>query len=93
MKPILVSTQHRGVFFGFVDDDTDLTQRTFSLKDSRMAIRWSTTKGIAELAEDGPNSGSRVGAKADLIALHDVTAVWECTEKAVKAWTTHKNRD
>ena len=86
MKAVLVTTQHRGVFFGEVPEDQDMTARTMGLKNARCAIRWNTTKGVAELAEEGPNEGSKVGASADIDALHDITAVWAVTEKAREAW-------
>ncbi len=88
MKAVMVTTKHRGVFFGYVGDDTDINERTLALKNARCAIRWRTTKGIAELAEDGPNKNSKIGATADIEALHDITGVWSVTEKAEKAWTT-----
>ncbi len=87
MKAVLVTTQHRGVFFGFVPDDQDMNARTMALKDARMAIRWATTKGVAELAHIGPNTNSRIGAPADIPALHDITAVWAVTDVAVEKWT------
>jgi len=86
MKAILVTTQHRGVFFGRVEDDQDMNARTMPLKGAKCAIRWETTKGIAELAEVGPNANSRIGSPADIEALHDITAVWAVTEQAEQAW-------
>lgn len=86
MKPIIITTQHRGVFFGMVPEDQDLTARTMQLKQARCAIYWGTTKGIAELAESGPTAKSRIGAPADLDAIHDITAVWSVTEGAAQKW-------
>jgi len=89
MKSILVTTQHRGVFFAQVSDDKDLTQKMLTdLKNARMAIYWNTKRGLMELCEDGPNSGSRIGAPADIPVLHDVTAVFAVTEKAAAKWTS-----
>ena len=68
MKAILVTTRHRGVFFGFVPDDQDLAATTMALTGARCAIRWATTTGVAELASIGPNANSKVGATADLPA-------------------------
>lgn len=85
-KAILISTQHRGVFFGLVDEETDLQQRTLSLKNARCAIRWGTKGGIAELAEQGPNASSRIGSPADIEAIHDITAVWNVTDEAREKW-------
>jgi hypothetical protein len=88
MKNILITTQHRGVFFAQVEDNADLSQRTLSnLKNCRMAIYWNTTKGVMELANDGPNKGSRIGAPADVDVMHDVTAIFNVTDKAAAAWT------
>lgn len=86
MKSILVTTQHRGVFYGEVPDDQDMTARTMALKNARCAIRWATTRGIAELASDGPNADSKIGAAADINALHDITAVWSVTDNARAKW-------
>jgi len=86
LKPVLVTTQHRGVFFGYVPANQDMTARTMALTGARMAIRWNTTKGVAELAELGPNKQSKCGSRADIAALHDIMAVWLCTEAATAAW-------
>ena len=86
MKAILVTTQHRGVFFGLVPDGQDLTIRTMALTDARCAIRWGTTAGVGQLAATGPTESSRIGAKADIPALHDITAVWAVTDKARAEW-------
>lgn len=86
MKAILVTTLHKGVFFGLVPDDQDMAARTMALKSARMAIYWATTRGVAELAEVGPNADSRIGAPADIEALHDITAVWAVTDEARSKW-------
>jgi len=87
MKAILITTLHRGVFFGFVPANQDMNAKTMALKDARCAIYWATTRGVAELASVGPNSKSRIGDRANIAAIHDITAVWECTPEAVAAWT------
>jgi len=86
MKPVLVTTLHRGVFFGYVEDDTNLTNKTLSLTGARMALRWGTTRGVMELAETGPTENSKIGAAADIPVLHDVTAVFAVSEEAEIAW-------
>ena len=87
MKNILVTTAHRGVFFAQIEESTDLTQKMLTnLKNCRMAIYWATTKGIMELAADGPNKNSKIGAPADVDVLHDVTAVFLVSDKAAEKW-------
>lgn len=88
MKAILVTTQHRGVFFGLVPDDQDMNARTMALTGARCAIRWGTTEGVAQLAATGPTKESRIGAQADIPALHDITAVWAVTPEAQAKWTS-----
>ena len=86
MKPVLITTQHRGVFAGLVPEDQDVGARTMALKEARMAIYWGTTRGVMELAETGPTSKSKISAQADIPALHDITAVFEITGPAWEKW-------
>ena len=87
LKSILITTAHRGVFFGQVDPATDLTQRTLTgINNCRMAIYWGTDRGVMQLAETGPTSTTRVGAPADVAAIHDVTAVFSVTDGAAEKW-------
>lgn len=84
-RPVLVTTEHRGVFFGYADPgDTEKT--TIALKRARNCVYWSAdVKGFLGLASKGPTSGCRVGPAAD-ITLHAVTCVAEVQPEAVKAW-------
>lgn len=84
-KPVIITTQHRGVFFGDLEKGTE-ESRTVTLTNARNAIYWATSKGFIELAQIGPNKASRVGSVAPRIVLHDVTSVTECTEAAAAAW-------
>ena len=87
MKPVLVTTKHRGVFGGLVEDDADTKDATvLELKKARMAIRWGTTEGVAQLAATGPTASTKLGAAADVTA-RDITAVWTITDEAWKGWT------
>lgn len=87
MKNILLTTQHRGVFFAQVAPETDLTQKTLTdLKNCRMAIYWNTKGSVMELASVGPNSGSRIGTPADVDVMHDITAVFSVTDQAAEKW-------
>ena len=87
MRPVIICTKHRGVFFGRTrkGDESILKSGLVSLKGAKMAIYWGTTKGVMELAHTGPTAKSRISAPAD-IALRDVTAVFDVTEAAAGAW-------
>lgn len=84
-KSVLVTTQHRGVFWGALEA-TSPDGRTITLTGARNAIYWATSKGFIELAQVGPNSRSKVGAVATRVVLHDVTSLTECTAEANSAW-------
>lgn len=82
-RPVLVTTEYRGVFFGYA---TDTSGDTINLKRARNIPYWdAATKGFLGLAENGPGKGCRVGPKAD-IELRKITCVAECTPAAVEAW-------
>ena len=85
MKSVLVTTSHRGVFWGQLESTSD-AGRTVTLTRARNAIRWATQNGFLELASDGPNSNSKIGAIAPRIVLYDVTSITECTDAATQAW-------
>jgi len=88
MKPVLVTTAHKGVFAGLIPDDQDLTVKQMPLKDARMAIYWGTTRGLMELCDSGPTSSSKISAPADVPMLHDITAIFAISDKAWEKWQT-----
>jgi hypothetical protein len=82
-RPVVVTTAHRGVFFGYA---TETSGETVKLKRARLCLYWSAdVKGFMGLASTGPTKGCRVGPEAD-IELRAVTSVLEVTPAAEKAW-------
>jgi len=82
-RAVLVTTQHRGVFFGYTKK-TD--GAVINLRAARNCLYWSSeVKGFLGLANTGPIGGSRVGPPADL-ELRDITAVVAVTPEAVAVW-------
>lgn len=82
-RPVIVTTAHRGVFFGYADK-TD--GETIKLNRSRLCVYWSADcKGFMGLAANGPTKSCKIGPAAD-IELRNITAVLECTPAAVEAW-------
>jgi hypothetical protein len=88
-QPVLVTTAHRGVFFGYIapwDGATDLGP-TVTLHKARCCIYWPTSnRGFIGLATDGPAAGSRVGPAVPLMQLREVTSVSVCTAGAADRW-------
>lgn len=81
-RPVIVCTEHRGVFFGYASDTKG---DVINLTAARMAIAFGTTRGVMELAETGPTGRSKISARAD-IEVRKVTAVFEVTPAAAEKW-------
>ena len=82
--PLVVTTAHRGVFFGY---GKPTTNKLIRLTNAQMCVYWSAdVKGVVGLASKGPTRGCRIGPPAPFITLQDVTAVMETSEEAAKAW-------
>jgi hypothetical protein len=85
-RPVIVCTEHRGVFFGYA---TETDGDRFLLKRARMAIYFGTQRGVMQLAETGPTASSKISARAD-IDVRKITCVMEVTPEAAKAWEDAK---
>ena len=83
-QPVLVTTEYRGVFFGYAENTKG---DTIKLENVKCAIYWNAeVNGFLGLASVGPNSSCRISRAATTVELRKVTAVVECTEQAIKAW-------
>jgi hypothetical protein len=82
-KAVLVTTTHRGVFFGYT---ADWSGPVVALRAARCCIYWSRSiKGFLGLAATGPDKECKIGPAAN-IELRDITSVAECTPEAIAAW-------
>lgn len=82
-RAVIVTTEHRGVFFGYAaDTDGDVIK----LRGARNCVYWSSgVRGFMGLAATGPDKQSKVGPAVD-IEVRKITSVIECTPEAVAAW-------
>ena len=79
-RPVLVTTAHRGVFFGYAAK-TD--GETIALKAAQLCVYWSPdVKGFTGLASHGPSDTCRIARPTDL-TLRNITCVLEVTAAAV----------
>lgn len=86
-RPVIVTTAHRGVFFGYADK-TD--GETIALVGARNCRYWSADMGgFMGLASIGPSAECKIGPRAD-IELRNITAVLEVTPGAAKRWEAAK---
>jgi len=85
-KPVLITTEYRGVFFGYVEDDSNLPQQ-ITLTDARICVSWSqATKGVLGLADKGPNDDCRIGGSVPKLTVWKITSVTDCTPEATEKW-------
>lgn len=85
-RAVLVTTLHRGVFFGYINGAYSPGDAIIHLRAARNVVYWPTgNRGFLGLASMGPKDGSRVGPPAD-IELRDITCVAQCTENAIAAF-------
>lgn len=86
MKPVLVTTKHRGVFFGYLEGELNGPGK-LELKNARNCLYWSRDcKGFLGLAATGPTASCRVGPQVDDITLYGITSVTPVSVDAVTKW-------
>lgn len=84
-RPVLVTTAHRGVFFGYLDGPED--GEILKLRRARNCLRWGREmKGFIGLAALGPDDQCRVGLAVKSMTLRNITAVLEVEAEAAKRW-------
>lgn len=82
-RAVVVTTEHRGVFFGYA---TKTNGETITLRAARLCVHWTADlRGFMGLAATGPSSGCRIGPPAD-IELRKITSVMAATPEAAAAW-------
>ena len=84
-KFVVVTTRHRGVFAGYLEDHDGETSVT--LRDAQNVLYWSAeTRGFLGLAATGPKEGSRIGPAAPELTLYGVTSISRATPEAEEGW-------
>lgn len=82
---VLVTTKHRGVFFGDLKEDNG--KESCVLNQARNCIYWSSDiGGFLGLASTGPSKECLIGSLVHELKIYDITSVTRCTDKAVEAW-------
>ena len=82
---VLVTTVHRGVFFGYAT--TGVKDKSITISNARNCVYWSAdVKGFLGLAANGPSKSCKIGPKVPKLTLTDVTSVSEVSPEAVEAW-------
>lgn len=85
-KAVLVTTEYRGVFFGYIKDDKKLPNE-ITLTNVRNCIYWSSDiGGFLGLGKQGPSSSCKIGVEVPELTLWKVTSISPISEEAEKKW-------
>lgn len=86
--PVIVTTIHKGVFFGFLATNADRNAKTVTIEKAQMAVYWpSDQRGVLGLAAQGPVPGCKIGPAVPEMTLHEVTSITTTTPEAAEAWS------
>lgn len=86
MKAVLITTEFRGVFFGYVKDATKLPEE-ITITGAKNCIYWaSSVSGFLGLASQGPNKDCKIGKRVSEITLFKITSMSPVEDTAVEAW-------
>ena len=84
---LVVTTIHKGVFFGY---GIPTTEKIIRLEHAQMCIYWNTeTNGVLGLAASGPLTVCKVTKAVPALLLHDVTAVMEASAASIEKWNVY----
>ena len=89
-KPVLITTEFRGVFFGYIKDDSKLPAE-ITLTGVRNCRYWSSDMGgFLGLASMGPSKDCKIGPRVPEITLYKITSVTPVEVVAVEKWESFK---
>lgn len=84
-KPVIVTTEYRGVFFGYMNES--VIDNSVTIKQAQNCVYWSSdVRGFMGLAASGPTKSCKVGPAVPSLFLNKVTAVVEVTPEAAEKW-------
>lgn len=84
-RAVVVTTQHRGVFFGYVREDQ--SPAWIELDRCRMCVSWEASiRGVLGLASVGPSATCRISHDTPHGKIWNVTGVFDCTDAARDKW-------
>jgi hypothetical protein len=80
--PILVTTEFKGVFFGYAPPGEEGPER-LRIENARLVVYWSNdVRGLFGLASSGPTPACRIGPRVPAVTLFKITSVAEVSDEA-----------
>ena len=87
-QAVLVTTEFRGVFFGYVKSDAKLPGE-ITLTKVRNCIYWAPSiGGFLGLASKGPDSQCKIGTEVQELRLFKITSVTPVSDEAAQKWNS-----
>ena len=86
-RPVILACDRRSVYFAYTEDPFAPTMK---LTNVRQCIYWGTTKGIGQLATEGPQSGGRYGALVPELVTTGVVVEYAVLPEAEAKWPALK---
>ena len=84
--PVMVTTEHRGVFFGYIEE-SDVNEDPLTIYEKQMCTYFShAMRGVFGLSVQGPDDKCRIGPPAKKAILKNITSVVLCTKEAEANW-------
>ena len=84
-QAVMVTTEFRGVFFGYMSEPP--ADGSVTIKRARNCVYWSAdVKGFMGLAANGPTKNCKIGPAVPSLTLNKVTAVVEVSASAQSKW-------
>lgn len=86
MRAVVVTTKHRGVFFGYLAEGAD--GKVVEVEKARMCVYWSAdVRGVLGLASTGPSDTCKVTqCLSEPMKIYDVTAIMGASTEAAERW-------
>lgn len=85
MKPVLISTDNRGIYYGYLVENKAPSHVV--LEKARVCVAWDTgEKGYLYLATEGPEGVATVSPACGRVEVYGVGTIADCTERAAEAW-------
>ena len=85
LVPVLVTTEFKGVFFGYAPENSSPNPDKIRLENARMCIYWSAdVRGVFGLAANGPTEGCRIGPVVAAMTLFKITSIAEVSSVTAK---------
>lgn len=86
-RSVVVTTENRGVFFGYLSEEPQKLPNEITLEQARMCIYWSSdVRGVLGLAATGPNKACRITYAVPQLTAYKITAIIDCTPEAQENW-------